>query len=76
MITCNENLKLLTAQVIIWKTCSTETSQKGRSVGGVTIRPCSFLTGAIGGMKYDILYWFGIIFVVYGSKTFLLSKRA
>ena len=28
-----------------------ETSQEGISVAGVTIRPCSFLMGAMGGMK-------------------------
>ena len=38
-------------QVIIWKTCSMETSQKGISVGGVISRPCLSLIGAIGGMK-------------------------
>ena len=49
--TCSVRALRFSLQVIIWKTCSMETSQKGISVGGVISRPCLSLIGAIGGMK-------------------------
>ena len=49
--TCAVRVLRFSLQVIIWKTCSMETSQKGISVGGVISRPCLSLMGAIGGIK-------------------------
>ena len=46
--TCSVRALRFSLQVIIWKTCSMETSQKGISVGGVISRPCLSLIGAIG----------------------------
>ena len=70
--TCLVKVLRFSLLVIIWKICSMETSQKGISVGGVISRPCLSLMGAIGGMKYDIMCLFGIIFVSYKLKIFFL----